>query len=83
LADSGVPGPTQLKRYGLALLLTIAITGIGFLQRLFETTSLDFGHWWICIGIAASLVLMEEVIKLLIRRRDEVGVGGEAKVGSV
>jgi Ca2+-transporting ATPase len=67
-----IPGPTQLRRYGVALLAIVAATGIGFLQRILVTTSLTFAQWWICIGIAASLVVVEEVIKLVIRWRDRV-----------
>jgi Ca2+-transporting ATPase len=64
-----IPGPTQLRRYGIALLAIIAVTAIGFLQRLFSTVALSFTQWWICIGLAASLLVVEEVIKLFIRRR--------------
>jgi len=65
-----VPGPTQLRRYGVALLAIVAATAIGFLQRILVTTSLTFAQWWICIGIAASLVVVEEVIKLFLRRKE-------------
>jgi Ca2+-transporting ATPase len=64
-----IPGPTQLRRYGIALLAIVAATGIGFLQRILVTMSLTFAQWWICIGIAASLVVVEEVYKLFVRRR--------------
>lgn len=40
------------------------------LQRIFGTVELSFTQWSICIGIAASLVVVEELIKLVIRRRD-------------
>ena len=68
------PGPTQLRRYGLVLVLTLAATGLGILQRLLGTTSLDLAEWGICFGLASSLLVMEELIKLVIRRRstDEV-----------
>ena len=66
---AAIPGPTQLRRYGIALLAIIAVTTIGFLQRIFETVELSFSQWSICIGIAASLVVIEELIKLVIRRR--------------
>ena len=45
-----VPGSAQLRRYGLSLLAIVGITAIGFLQRVFSTTSLSFEQWWICIG---------------------------------
>jgi Ca2+-transporting ATPase len=66
---AAIPGPTQLRRYGIALLAIIAVTTIGFLQRIFETTELSFSQWSICIGIAASLVVVEELIKLVLRQR--------------
>jgi P-type Ca2+ transporter type 2C len=67
---AAIPGPTQLRRYGIALLAIIAVTTIGLLQRIFDTTELNLAQWGICIGIAASLVVIEELIKLIIRRRD-------------
>ena len=72
-----IPGPTQSRRYAIALLAIVAVTAIGFLQRIVVTTSLTFAQWWICIGIAASLVVVEEVIKFVIRRRDRVPVPPE------
>ena len=50
------------------------MTTFGFLQRIFDTTELSFAQWSICIGIAASLVVVEELIKLLIRPRDRRSV---------
>jgi P-type Ca2+ transporter type 2C len=67
---AAIPGPTQLRRYGIALLAIIAVTTIGFLQTIFQTTELSLAQWSICIGIAATLVVVEELIKLIIRRRD-------------
>jgi P-type Ca2+ transporter type 2C len=64
-----LPGPTQMRRYGIALLAIVAVTSIGFLERIISTTELRFSQWWICIGIAASLVVVEELLKLVIRRR--------------
>jgi Ca2+-transporting ATPase len=65
-----IPGPTQLRRYGLTLLAIIAVTTIGILQRLFDTVDMTFAQWAICVGLAVSLVVVEEVTKLVIRRRD-------------
>jgi len=65
-----VPGSTQLRRYATALLAIIAATGLGFLQRILDTVGLSFAQWSICVGLAASLVLVEELIKVVIRRRD-------------
>jgi Ca2+-transporting ATPase len=74
---AALPGSTQLRRYGIALLAIIAVTTIGFLQRIFETVDLSFTQWSICVGIAASLVLVEELIKLVIRQRDRRRVAAE------
>jgi Ca2+-transporting ATPase len=68
-----LPGPTQLRRYGLALAAIILVTEIGFLQRVFSVVELTFNQWLICIGIALTLVVVEEVIKFFIRRRDRTG----------
>jgi Ca2+-transporting ATPase len=68
---AAMPGTTQLRRYGIALLAVVLVTTIGLLQRIFGTTELDFSQWSICIGIAASLVVVEELIKLVIRRREQ------------
>jgi Ca2+-transporting ATPase len=76
---AALPGSTQLRRYGIALLAIIAVTTIGFLQRIFGTTELSFSQWSICIGLAASLVVVEELIKLVIRRRDRRSAAAEAR----
>jgi Ca2+-transporting ATPase len=44
------------------------VTAIGF-QRIVGTTTLSFSRWWICIGLAAALLVVEEVIKIFVRRR--------------
>ncbi|MCI0632414.1 MAG: cation-transporting P-type ATPase [Actinobacteria bacterium] len=66
---AAIPGPTQLRRYGLALLAIILVTEIGFLQRVFSVVDLTLAQWSICTGIALCLVLVEELIKVFIRRR--------------
>jgi Ca2+-transporting ATPase len=67
---NALPGPTQLRRYGIAALAMIACTTIGFLQRILDTADLDFNDWVICLGIAASLIAVEEVVKLVLRQRE-------------
>jgi P-type Ca2+ transporter type 2C len=70
LSRAAIPGPTQLRRYGLALLAIILVTEIGFLQRIFSMVELTLAQWGICVGIALTLVVVEELIKVFIRRRD-------------
>ncbi|RHA40087.1 cation-translocating P-type ATPase [Cellulomonas rhizosphaerae] len=72
-----VPGPLQLRRYGIAVLAIIAITALDFLARIFGTTGLGFTQWCICIGLAASLVLVEEVVKIFVRRSQRQSKGNE------
>ncbi len=60
-----VPGATQLRRYGFALAAMILVTEIGFLQRIFSTVDLTLGQWGVCLGIALTLVVVEEIIKVV------------------
>ncbi|MBZ5736675.1 cation-translocating P-type ATPase [Nocardioides mangrovi] len=69
LDRDAMPGVVQLRRYGLALLAIVAITALDFLARIFDTTGLDLGQWSASIGIAMSLVVVEELVKLVVRRR--------------
>jgi Ca2+-transporting ATPase len=67
---AAIPGTIQLRRYGIALLAVVLVTTIPLLQRIFGTTELNFSEWSICVGIAAALVVVEELIKLVLRRRE-------------
>ena len=66
---AAVPGVMQLRRYALSLLAIILVTTLDFLQRIFHTTSLSFAQWCICAGIAVSIIVVEELIKLVLRLR--------------
>jgi P-type Ca2+ transporter type 2C len=79
---AAIPGPTQLRRYGIALLAIIAVTTIGLLERIFGTVELSFSQWSICIGLAASLVVVEELIKLAIRQRDRRRVAATPRLSA-
>ena len=61
----------QLLLYGLALLFTFLPTELGFMQRILGTTSLSGNQWLICIGFAIALLLVDEVIKVFLRRRHQ------------
>jgi Ca2+-transporting ATPase len=63
-----IPGVMQLRRYGIAVIAIVAITAIDFLARIFGTTGLSFNQWCICIAIAASILVVEEVVKFFVRR---------------
>jgi Ca2+-transporting ATPase len=57
---------------GLSVLTIILATELGFLQRLLGTEALSIDQWVICIGVALSLIVVEEVRKLLkVRTGDE------------
>jgi Ca2+-transporting ATPase len=59
----------QVGLYGLSLLLTLLVTEVRFLQRLFGTTALTLPEWLICLGVAATLPIADELIKVFLRRR--------------
>ena len=58
----------QLMLYGLALLLTLLPTVLDFLQRILGTTSLNGSQWLQCIVFAVALLLVDEVVKVFLRR---------------
>ncbi len=68
-----LPGATQFRRYGTALLAIILVTTLGFLQRIVGTVELSLSQWAVCAGIALSLLIVEEILKLVLRRRAPVG----------
>ncbi|MGE5831011.1 MAG: cation-translocating P-type ATPase [Micromonosporaceae bacterium] len=71
---AAIPGAAQLRRYGLSLLAIIAITTIDLLERIFGTVELNASLWAVSAGLAASLVVVEELIKLVIRWRERRSV---------
>jgi len=57
---------------GLSVLTIILATELGILQRVLGTVSLSIDQWAVCIGVALSLIVVEEVRKLLkVRTGDE------------
>ena len=49
----------------IAVLITIASTELGILQRLLGTVSLDFGHWLVCAIVGMSLLIVAEIRKAI------------------
>lgn len=49
------------------LLLQVAVTHVGFMQRLFDTTGISFTQWLVCIAVASSIMWVEEIRKLVVR----------------
>jgi Ca2+-transporting ATPase len=57
---------------GLSVLTIVLATELGFLQRLLGTEALSIDQWVVCIAVSASLIVVEEVRKLLkVRTGDE------------
>lgn len=57
---------------GLSVLTILLATELGFLQNFLKTVSLTGEQWLVCIGVALSLIVVEEVKKLLkVRTGDE------------
>ena len=59
----------QMKLLGLALLLTLVATELGFLQRILGLTHLTVWRWLVCVLFAAGLVFVDELIKVFLRWR--------------
>jgi Ca2+-transporting ATPase len=72
----------QEKLYGIAVLLLFIATALTFMQRILKTADLTFDQWMTCIAVAFSVVIVEEIIKFFVRRRQEGvmkgGVGAPA-----
>ena len=64
-----VPAVAQLRRYGISLLAIVAVTTFTLLERIFGTGDLTAQLWGIALAIASSLLVIEELIKLVLRRR--------------
>jgi Ca2+-transporting ATPase len=50
------------------LALQVAATYVGPMQRLFDTTSISAGQWLICIAVASTVLVAEELRKAVKRR---------------
>jgi Ca2+-transporting ATPase len=59
----------QLQLYGLALLLILLPVEFGIGARLLETTDLSLEQWLLCIAVAIVMLLIDEVVKVFLRRR--------------
>jgi Ca2+-transporting ATPase len=57
----------QLMLYGLALLFVFVPVELGF-PRFLGLTGLSGNQWLLCIGLAIALLLVDEVVKVFMRR---------------
>jgi len=53
------------------LALQVAVTHVGFMQNLFDTKSISFAQWMICVAVASSVLWVEEIRKLIVRRNQK------------
>jgi Ca2+-transporting ATPase len=58
---------------GLSVLTIVLATELGLFQRILGMTNLSMDQWVVCMGVALSLIVVEEVRKLLHIRTDEEG----------
>ncbi len=63
---------------GLSLLTIVLATEFGFFQRLLGTASLSVDQWLVCIGVSVSLIVVEEIRKLLKIRTGDEPAGSQA-----
>ena len=67
--------PMLVKTSFASLIAIIAATELGFFHRLLDTVSLTLDQWVVCAAVAASIIVICEVKKLLhIRVTEEVAV---------
>jgi len=52
----------------VVLLLQIAVTHVGFMQSLFNTQDITPGQWMVCVAVASSVLWVEEIRKVIVRR---------------
>jgi P-type Ca2+ transporter type 2C len=54
------------------LALQLAVTHVGWFQRLFDTTSISAVDWIVCVGVASCVLWVEEIRKIVSRRSGTV-----------
>jgi len=77
-----VSGQAHLWLLALALVSQVMgwlfiATALPFMQRIFKTADLSFDQWVTCIAVALSVVVVEEIIKIFVRRSQKGVVKGE------
>lgn len=50
------------------IVLQVGVTHVGFMQRLFDTTSISSTQWLVSIAVASSVLWFEELRKAFVRR---------------
>ena len=70
--------PALLKATGLSIVTIVFATELGILQNVLDMTNLTGQQWLVCIGVALSLIVVEEVKKALKVRTDDRPVASPA-----
>ncbi len=63
----------------VVIALQVAVTHLGLLQRLFDTTTIGAADWAVCAVVASSLLWVEESRKLIDRKRKQRRTNGRAE----
>jgi Ca2+-transporting ATPase len=59
-----------------SLLLQVLVVQIPFLNEAFDTTPLSAGDWMLCAAMASSVLWLDELKKLIVRRMRSLPMGG-------
>jgi Ca2+-transporting ATPase len=76
-------GKQQLRLYGASLLMIVLASELGVFQRMLDTTPLTGDQWLLCIGLALALLIVDELIKTVLRTRAGRAAGATVASGQV
>jgi Ca2+-transporting ATPase len=62
-------GGRQLALFGLSFLMIVLSSELGVFQRILDTAPLTGNQWLVCVGAATALLLVDEAVKWILRRR--------------
>ena len=74
--------PMLLKTTLLSIVTIVFAAGFGPLQRVLDTVDLSADQWLLCIAVAASIIVVSEVKKLLRIRTGEEPAAAPVAVGA-
>jgi Ca2+-transporting ATPase len=60
----------QLGLYGIAIAVIVLSTELSITQRILQVVPLTGAQWMLCVGLALGLLVVEEIIKFFLRRRE-------------
>jgi len=52
---------------GAVMVLQVGVTHVGFMQTLFDTTSISLVQWLVCAAVASSVLVVDEARKFATR----------------